>query len=235
MVAKYHYDAWGNILTTTGTLANTLGTLNPLTYRGYVYDQETQLYYLQSRYYNPTIGRFINADALVSTGQGLLGNNMFAYCRNNPVRRVDISGAADADCFDDGEILSSDELEDRRGGGGGGYLLGNSSGDTTVSGNTQRTNNPLGSGNAPGSNNTSEYSRAPKQGVPGSTYIQISSDGTNTVRSSTTYNEYGMPGQRIDYDHSHGSIGAPHVHAFSYAVRENGIFRIGEEIYPYRK
>ena len=55
---------------------------------------------MQSRYYDPQVGRFINADALVSTGQGILGNNMFAYCRNNPVRRIDISGAKDLDCCD---------------------------------------------------------------------------------------------------------------------------------------
>ena len=119
VVVQYTYDAWGNILTTTGTLAESLGVINPLTYREYVFDQETGLYYLQSRFYNPTIGRFINADALVATGQGLLGNNMFAYCRNNPVRRVDISGAADADCMDsDGKPLSNDEVENRPGGGG---------------------------------------------------------------------------------------------------------------------
>ena len=53
------------------------------------------LYYLQSRYYNPKVGRFLNADALVSTGQGVLGNNMFAYCSNNPVNYVDFTGAAD--------------------------------------------------------------------------------------------------------------------------------------------
>jgi RHS repeat-associated protein len=94
VVVQYTYDAWGNILTTTGTLAETLGTLNPLTYRAYVYDQETHLYYLQSRYYNPTIGRFINADAFTSTGQGLLGNNMFAYCANNPVVFLDDRGTS---------------------------------------------------------------------------------------------------------------------------------------------
>ena len=60
--------------------------------RSYVYVEETELYYLQSRYYNPEIGRFINADALVSTGQGLLGNNMFAYCLNNPVNYIDVQG-----------------------------------------------------------------------------------------------------------------------------------------------
>ena len=91
-VVTYTYDAWGNILTTTGTLSSTLGTHNPLRYRGYVYDQETGLYYLQSRYYNPEMGRFICADSLVSTGQGILGNNMFAYCLNNPVNYSDPFG-----------------------------------------------------------------------------------------------------------------------------------------------
>ena len=76
---RYTYDAWGNILSTTGSMASTLGQISPLRYRGYVYDEETELYYLQSRYYDPAIGRFLNADAFVSTGQGLLGNNMFAY------------------------------------------------------------------------------------------------------------------------------------------------------------
>lgn len=91
-VVKYTYDAWGNILSTTGTLANTLGEVNPLRYRGYVFDSECNLYYLQSRYYDPSIGRFINADTFASTGQGVLGNNMFAYCGNNPVIRRDVSG-----------------------------------------------------------------------------------------------------------------------------------------------
>ena len=93
-VVTYTYDAWGNILTTGGEMASTLGTVNPLRYRGYVYDQETQLYYLQSRYYDPDIGRFINADGLVSNGSGLLGGNMFAYCNNNPTNYYDDSGKA---------------------------------------------------------------------------------------------------------------------------------------------
>ena len=88
-VAEYIYDAWGYLVYTYGSL----GFLNPLTYRGYVYDHETGLYYLQSRYYNPEIGRFLNADAYASTGQGILGNNMFAYCLNNPVCLNDTSGA----------------------------------------------------------------------------------------------------------------------------------------------
>ena len=74
-VATYVYDAWGKIVTCWGDLSATLGALNPLRYRGYVYDSETGLYYLQSRYYDPELGRFINADVFVATGQGLIGNN----------------------------------------------------------------------------------------------------------------------------------------------------------------
>ena len=90
-VVYYTYDAWGRLLTTTGTLKDTLGLHNPLRYRGYVYDRETGLYYVQSRYYNPTIGRWINADSQLSTGD-LTGLNLFAYCGNNPIIRVDYNG-----------------------------------------------------------------------------------------------------------------------------------------------
>ncbi len=62
--------------------------------KGYALCQETKLYYLQSRYYNPEVGRFLNADSFASTGQGILGNNMFAYCQNNPVIYKDTTGNA---------------------------------------------------------------------------------------------------------------------------------------------
>ena len=91
-VVQYTYDAWGKVLSITGTMADTIGKYNPLRYRGYVYDTETGFYYVSSRYYDPEIGRFINADAFASTGQGIIGNNMFAYCGNNPVVRADPSG-----------------------------------------------------------------------------------------------------------------------------------------------
>jgi len=87
-VASYRYDAWGKVYTAYGSLAE----LNPLRYRGYVYDQETGLYYLQSRYYNPRLCRFICPDAFNATGQGFVGNNMFAYCGNNPVIYRDTTG-----------------------------------------------------------------------------------------------------------------------------------------------
>ena len=93
-VVSYTYDAWGKVTPTTHGDANAdiAANLNPFTYRGYYYDWDTGFYYLQSRYYDPAVGRFINADGYVSTGQGLIGNNMFAYCNNNPVMYVDYVG-----------------------------------------------------------------------------------------------------------------------------------------------
>ena len=82
-VVEYTYDAWGKLISTTGTLANTLGADNPFRYRGYYYDTETGLYYLMARYYDPEVCRFISADVYMSTGQGVLGGNMWAYCGNN--------------------------------------------------------------------------------------------------------------------------------------------------------
>ena len=87
-VASYEYDAWGNILSKSGAMAEK----NPLRYRGYYYDSETGFYYLQSRYYDPANRRFINADSYASTGQGFIGTNMFAYCNNNPVIYMDNTG-----------------------------------------------------------------------------------------------------------------------------------------------
>lgn len=91
-VVTYTYDTWGKLISITGTLANTVGMKNPYRYRGYRYDTETGLYYLQSRYYNPEWGRFLNADDIVAQPGELLSANMFAYCGNNPVKRVDPDG-----------------------------------------------------------------------------------------------------------------------------------------------
>ena len=86
--AAYTYDAWGNILSQSGSMASA----NPLRYRGYYHDSETGFYYLQSRYYDPKNHRFINADVYASTGQGFVGTNMFAYCGNNPMCYSDPDG-----------------------------------------------------------------------------------------------------------------------------------------------
>ena len=110
-VATYEYDAWGNIVSSSGRLAE----INPLRYRGYYYDNETGFYYLQSRYYDPANRRFINADSYQSTGQGFVGTNMFAYCNNNTPIYSDPTGHAlkpltTAIC-DGGSGLSSSELK----------------------------------------------------------------------------------------------------------------------------
>ncbi len=92
LVVEYNYDAWGRIIGRTGSLASTLGYLNPFRYRGYVYDEETGLYYLRSRYYNPEWGRFINADGQFKLDGAVLTLNIFAYCINNPVKLFDENG-----------------------------------------------------------------------------------------------------------------------------------------------
>ena len=93
VVTYYYYNAWGNHMVSYTNGGNSTGAqYNPFRYRGYYYDTDLGMYYLQSRYYDARIGRFINADGYVSTGQGLTGNNMFAYCGNNPVNRVDPTG-----------------------------------------------------------------------------------------------------------------------------------------------
>ncbi len=93
-VVEYTYDAWGKVLSVTGSMASTLGSHNPLRYRGYYYDTETGFYYLQSRYYNPTVGRFINADEIGYLGANgtIPSYNLFAYCENNPVNYSDPTG-----------------------------------------------------------------------------------------------------------------------------------------------
>ena len=93
-LVSYVYDAWGNVTVTNHNVSGTNSGArhNPFRYRGYYYDTETGYYYLQSRYYNPKWGRFLNADSYLSTGTGLLGYNMYAYCNNNPVMYVDPTG-----------------------------------------------------------------------------------------------------------------------------------------------
>ena len=115
---RYTYDAWGNVTAYTAAGnspgSTTLVYRNPIRYRGYVYDNETGFYYLQSRYYDPANHRFINADSYASTGQSIAGTNMFAYCNNNPVNYCDESGSYSTYC-----TLVADS------GGGNGYSISN--------------------------------------------------------------------------------------------------------------
>ena len=98
LVARYIYDTWGNTLSVTDasgkaiTDANHIANINPIRYRGYYYDAETGLYYLQSRYYDTTTRRFLNADSQLNGQLGVIGYNLFAYCENNPVNKYDPTG-----------------------------------------------------------------------------------------------------------------------------------------------
>nr|WP_319489339.1 RHS repeat-associated core domain-containing protein [uncultured Caproiciproducens sp.] len=92
LVVEYAYDAWGKLLSTTGSLADTVGQKNPFRYRSYCYDSETGLYCLNSRYYDPQTGRFLNADAQIGANQDIRDYNLFAYCGNNPVNHSDLGG-----------------------------------------------------------------------------------------------------------------------------------------------
>ncbi len=85
-VVSYVYDSWGKLISIDDTSNKNVGEKNPYRYRGYRYDTETGLYYLQSRYYNPEWSRFINADAIAGSIGEPLGHNMFAYCKNNVVK-----------------------------------------------------------------------------------------------------------------------------------------------------
>lgn len=100
-VATYAYDAWGKHLAIRDGNGNAvdastahIANINPFRYRGYYFDRETNLYYLQTRYYDPDTGRFLNADAVDYLGEGeeLRGYNLFTYCSNRPIHLSDPTG-----------------------------------------------------------------------------------------------------------------------------------------------
>ena len=90
VLASYTYDAWGKVTEITGNIA--LAEQNPIRYRSYYFDFETQWYFLNTRCYSPDMCRFINADGYVQTGQSVLDKNMFSYCGNNSINRIDTNG-----------------------------------------------------------------------------------------------------------------------------------------------
>ena len=97
-IVSYSYDSWGNILSIKDgnnneiTNENHIGIKNPFRYRSYYYDNETELYYLQHRYYNPKWGRFISPDILLGANKNILGYNLYLYVSNNPVNYYDNNG-----------------------------------------------------------------------------------------------------------------------------------------------
>lgn len=108
-IGTYTYDAWGkcslSVANGNTILENeVMHHYNPFRYRGYYYDYETGFYYLQSRYYNPEWGRFLNADGYINANGDITGFNMFAYCSNNPVMGYDPTGEWDWGKFWDSEV-----------------------------------------------------------------------------------------------------------------------------------
>lgn len=98
-IVSYIYDTWGKLISIKDGQGNDvtnntshIGHKNPYRYRGYRYDTETGLYYLQSRYYDPEMGRFINADGIFHSGNKIFGNNLYTYCLNNPTSNIDEDG-----------------------------------------------------------------------------------------------------------------------------------------------
>lgn len=90
-------DSWGKLVNISGDQAQTIGVINPYRYRGYRYDEESRLYYLQSRYCDPEVGRFLNADdvtLVIVTPMNLTDKNLFSYCDNNLVNCSDTGGTA---------------------------------------------------------------------------------------------------------------------------------------------
>ncbi len=91
IIANYYYDPWGRLIEITGDSA--IAELNPIRYRSYYYDSETELYYLNTRYYSPDLCRFMNSDRYVSGVDGSIdGFNLYVYCINNPINLCDLSG-----------------------------------------------------------------------------------------------------------------------------------------------
>ncbi len=92
LVVTYKYDAWGKVITVNDTTENNIGTINPFRYRSYYYDEETKLYYLNSRYYNPEWCRFINVDEYSGDIGDQMSHNMYCYSFNNPINYHDDNG-----------------------------------------------------------------------------------------------------------------------------------------------
>ena len=94
VVARYSYDAWGVPVVVQDSSNCGIASINPFRYRGYYYDEETSLYYVSSRYYDPKVVRFLNSDEVLMLGMGkaALSNNLFVYCENDPVNQKDDSG-----------------------------------------------------------------------------------------------------------------------------------------------
>ena len=213
-VATYNYtDAWGNhSISYSNGGASTGAQYNPFRYRGYYYDTDLGMYYLQSRYYDAKICRFISADIYVSTGQGIIGFNMYAYCRNKPVTRVDDEGTVDQDFVSDEDILD-ESVQDGKGTGNGSLASNNS-------GNNGESMGCCGSYSQSTPFVPSSYwqRNAPKYGTPSTTItFNKYNSYTNKVETSTVFYDFaGRQTFRIDYTNHGRAIDHSNPHSHTY-------------------
>lgn len=120
LVVEYKYNAWGTLLSRTGSMAGSLGYRNPFRYRSYIYDEETWMYWVKSRYYYPELYRFISVDNAMNSIKGISSMNLYAYCRNVPIHTKDsfgtdlivITASEGAYIFGHTSVLIQDENDD---------------------------------------------------------------------------------------------------------------------------
>ena len=166
---------------------------------------------------------------------------MFAYCLNNPVCRKDIPGTTSVECKeDDGDLTDNDKDI-----AGGNMSNGTPANKPVSAGTGDRGTDTSGVGGGdspvpslnpadPAYNGEVGPSKAPPTSPTGTVYTQVSSDGKNTIVSQTVYGEHNMPAYRIDYNHSHGEIGPPHIHYFFLYNGPNGVFLNKGPTLPYQ-
>ena len=187
LVVSYTYDIWGALLAIHSDYHAELALFNPLLYRGYYYDFETGLYYLQSRYYDPTVGRFINADSRISAvGDNVLGYNMFAYCMNNPMNMNDHTGNWPKWIKSVANWVNKNLVQPVK-------KLFSSSKRSTL----PKHNNVVSTS----TKSSHDANRRPNEGAPGSTYRAPNGD-------TRTYGPDGRP----QYDYDHDDHGYPETH-----------------------
>ena len=220
---SYTYDAWGNFTTTyhNGTASTSVVAKNPFTYRGYYYDADLGLYYLQTRYYDSNTGRFINADNMMSGVNGSLhGYNLYAYCFNNPISMSDLSGnwpewlkKLGKKLYNFGEALvSSFEIEVGFGVGVGFDFLNHATAEASKSTFVRLNDGAIETGNTI----VSELSLFDSEIKLGDTYEHISEINGNRVSSA---NPYDKPFDMIKYpDTTHGN----HISVGPISVNSNG-------------
>ena len=222
VLASYSYDAWGKAYKSSGSMRN----INPLRFRGYYYDTETGFYYLQSRYYDPVVSRFINADSYASTGQGFLGYNMFAYCGNNPVSRVDASGSMHVriDDFGGGGGLSVN-------GAGSKYVLQSQEKDGRIDKDNPP---PPESGYKPPKKGLSKYDKGRVKNPNGPGKGWPAKDGGVWVPDDNMHGGHGWTVQYPDGSHWHAyPEGGKREHFSSYAgIGSDWEFSLDQQLIP---